>query len=107
MGSVPAAVLGVLTSAAAQVLIKRAACHASFSAEWFAWMGASATSYAVSFVLYSIVLRRFSLSVIGPVMTVAVMCTVVLAGVLMGESLEARQWAGIALGIGAIVTILG
>jgi drug/metabolite transporter (DMT)-like permease len=97
---------GVLTSAGAQLLIKRAAAHALLSPAWIAWMGASAASYAASFALYSVVLRRFSVSVIGPVMTVAVMCTVVLAGLLMGETLAPRQWAGLALGISAVVVIL-
>lgn len=106
MTSVLAVVVGVLTSAAAQLLIKRAAAHALLSPAWIAWMSASGVSYAASFVLYSVVLRRFSISVISPVMTVSVMCTVVLAGVLMGETLGVRQWAGLVLGVGAVVAVL-
>lgn len=107
MTGLPAIALGVLTSALAQIFIKRAAAHAPFSQSWLGWMGGSALSYAASFVLYSIVLRRFALSTVGPVMTVAVMCTVVLAGLLMGEALGPRQWIGLALGVGTVVAILG
>lgn len=106
MNSVLSVVIGVLTSAGAQLLIKRASAHALLSPGWIGWMAASGLSYAASFVVYSLVLRRFPISVIGPVMTIAVMCTVVLAGVMMGETLGLRQYAGILLGVGAVVIIL-
>jgi drug/metabolite transporter (DMT)-like permease len=97
---------GVGLSAAAQVLMKAAAGATPPGPRWLLWMGASGGAYVAAFALYAAVLRRFPLSVAGPVMTVAVMCTVVVAGALLGEPVAVRRWLGVLLGVGAVLVML-
>ena len=52
-------VIGILTTAVAQVLLKKAAAFEIRTSSWIVWMGLSALSYAVSFVAYSRILKYF------------------------------------------------
>ena len=98
---------GVLCSAAAQVLLKRAGNASPPELRWFLWIGASATTYLGAFVLYAAILRQFPLSRAAPAMTVAVMCVVVGAGALLGESLSVRHLVGLALGVASVLVVMG
>jgi len=99
---------GVLCSAFAQVLIKISSRAGPWSLPWFGAMGGAAVSYGVSFILYSLILRKSELSRIGPLMTSAVALLVVLAGiVLFGEAVTLRRGIGIGLAVAALFFLAG
>lgn len=97
---------GVIFAAAAQVLLKGAAGSTPYAARWCLWMAGSVAAYVVAFVLYAMMLRIFPISIVAPVMTVAVMCTVVIVGALLGEPVPVSRWVGILLGVAGIVMVL-
>jgi len=98
---------GILLSALAQVLLKRAAAFSVYSTGWIGFMLGGVIAYAVAFLLYAVILRRLPLSVVSPVMTVCVMILVVIAGLLLGEAVTLRKCIGVGLGIMSVITILG
>jgi multidrug transporter EmrE-like cation transporter len=100
-------VIGILTTAVAQVLLKKAAEFEIRTSSWVLWMGLSAASYTVSFVAYSRILKYFALNKIYPAMTVAQIIVITLCGLWLGEAVDGRQLLGLLLGILAIYLILG
>lgn len=99
-------VLGMLATALAQVLLKKAAYFEIRTVNWLMYMGFSALSYAFSFVLYSQVLKHYALNKIYPAMTVGQIILVTLYGLVIGEVLTQRHVMGLALGGVAIYLIL-
>lgn len=97
---------GITFSAAAQVLLKVSSMLDSRGYSWFALIVASVILYGFSFVLYTLILKHFPLSVISPVMTIGTVALVVTCGVIMGESLSFGKVSGIVLGLLSIVLIL-
>ena len=101
-------IAGILCSALAQVLLKLSSKASLWSLPWLGTLGGAALSYGVSFILYSLILRKGELSRIGPLMTSAVALLVVLAGVfLFGEELTLRRGMGIGLAIAALAFLAG
>lgn len=100
-------VIGVATTAIAQVLLKKASGFAVLTPTWTVWFGLSASAYVVSFVAYSQVLKYFALNRIYPAMTVAQILLITVVGLWMGEAVSGRHALGLLLGIGAIYLILG
>ena len=100
-------IIGVLTTAVAQVLLKKASGFEIRTSSWIIWMGLSAASYMVSFVAYSRILKYFALNKIYPAMTVAQIILITLLGLWMGEAVGGRQLFGLLLGVLAIYLILG
>ena len=100
-------IIGILTTAVAQLLLKKAAAFDVRSAPWILWMGLSATSYAVSFVAYSRILKYFALNKIYPAMTVAQIIVITVVGLWMGEAINGRHALGLLCGVAAIYLILG
>ena len=99
-------VIGILTTAVAQVLLKKASGFEIRTSSWIIWMGLSAASYMVSFVAYSRILKYFALNKIYPAMTVAQIILITLLGLWMGEAVGGRQLFGLLLGVLAIYLIL-
>ena len=95
--------LGIASSSAAQLLLKKAGQVGLRTLEGSFWIGVSGLNYLLAFVLYAILLKTIPISRLSPLMTVAVMLTVVAGGVLWGEVLTMRLAIGIALGLVAIV----
>jgi multidrug transporter EmrE-like cation transporter len=100
-------VIGVLTTAIAQVLLKKASGFEIRTSSWIIWMGISAASYTVSFVAYSRILKYFALNKIYPAMTIAQIIVITLCGLWMGEVVGGRQVLGLLFGVVAIYLILG
>lgn len=98
---------GILFSALAQVLIKKASDFGMATLNWFLYMGLSGMSYCISFILYAMILKRFPISKISPVMTIGVMILVVVVGLAMGESMERKQLLGLLIGLISIYFMLG
>lgn len=98
--------LGILTTAVAQVMLKKAAGFEVRTSSWIIWMGLSAASYTVSFVAYSRILKYFALNKVYPAMTVAQIMVITVIGLWMGEAIGARHALGLVFGAVAIYLIL-
>jgi multidrug transporter EmrE-like cation transporter len=99
-------VVGILLTAFAQILLKKAASFETTTAPWLTLFGLSAAAYALSFFVYSQILRHFSLNKIYPAMTVGQIIVITLAGFMLGESVGGRHALGLLLGGAAIYLIL-
>jgi|SRR5450432_1871566 multidrug transporter EmrE-like cation transporter len=98
--------VGVLMTALAQVLLKKAAGFEVRTSSWIIFFGLSAVAYAVSFLFYSQILKYFALNKIYPAMTVAQIVVITLVGYLMGEVVGGRHALGLVFGAVAIYLIL-
>lgn len=100
--------LGILVSAAAQVMLKKAASFEflkEFSFFLYFFLGGG--FYVLSFGIYAYLLKIFNISKISPIMTVGTMLLVVLSGVIIfKEVLTIKQIFGIILGVASIVLIV-
>ena len=99
-------VLGMFTTAFAQVLLKKASVFEIRTNQWLIYMAISAASYAFSFILYSRILKHFELNKIYPAMTVGQIMLVTLYGLVVGEMVSGRHAMGLLLGGVAIYLIL-
>jgi multidrug transporter EmrE-like cation transporter len=97
---------GVLMTALAQVLLKKAAGFEVRTSPWIVFFGLSAAAYVVSFIFYSQILKYFALNKIYPAMTVAQIVVITLIGYLMGEAVGGRHALGLVFGAVAIYLIL-
>jgi multidrug transporter EmrE-like cation transporter len=98
--------IGILTTALAQILLKKAADFEIRTSSWLMWIGMSAVVYVVSFVLYSRILKYYALYKIYPVMTSAQIMVITLGGILMGEAIGGRHALGLLFGVISIYLIL-
>jgi multidrug transporter EmrE-like cation transporter len=98
--------MGVLMTAVAQVLLKKAAGFEVRTSPWIVFFCLSAGAYALSFILYSQILKYFALNKIYPAMTVAQILVITLVGYVMGEAVGGRHALGLLLGVAAIYLIL-
>ena len=97
---------GIILSAAAQIFLKISSINEVKDCRWLFFVITSVFFYGLAFLVYSIILKRFPISTISPIMTVGTVALVVASGVLMGESLTMGQLTGLILGMISIVLIL-
>ena len=70
-------------------------------------MGWSLLAYFMAFILYSIAVRQFPVSIVSPINTIAVMLVVTAGGALFwGEAIGVRQIIGILLGGMSLILLL-
>mgnify|MGYP007051598082 CR=1 FL=1 len=100
-------VAGILCTALAQILLKKASVFAFSTPPWFAYMAVSAVLYAASFLAYSFVLKYYALNKVYPAMTVAQIVLITLYGLWIGAVVSGRHALGLLLGAVAIYLILG
>ena len=98
--------IAIVLTALAQVLLKKAAEFEIMTSSWIIFFGSSAVAYALSFLLYSRILKYFALNKIYPAMTVAQIIVITLCGFLLGEVIGGRHALGLVLGAIAIYLIL-
>jgi len=98
--------IAVFATSFAQVLIKKSSFYDMNTPSWFFFMGVSAVSYALSFILYSRILQYFPLNKIYPAMTVGQIILVTIYGIWIGEAIGLRHSLGFVFGIIAIYLIL-
>jgi hypothetical protein len=98
--------IGILLTAFAQVLLKKSAAFETTTIPWLTFFGLSAVAYALSFFVYSQILKYFSLNKIYPAMTVGQIVVITVAGLMMGETVGGRHALGLLLGVVAIYLIL-
>ncbi|MCI5217599.1 MAG: hypothetical protein D3914_00015 [Candidatus Electrothrix sp. LOE2] len=97
----------VLFSVVAQLLIKQAARKEWKSMGWFLTMGGSILSYILAFVLYSVTVRYFPVSVASPVNTILVMLLVIAGGTIFWQEPFGMQRAvGAVFGILSLILML-
>jgi multidrug transporter EmrE-like cation transporter len=99
-------ITGILGTAVAQVLLKKAAGFEVRTPPWIIFFALSAAAYVLSFVVYSQVLKYFALNKIYPAMTVGQIIVITVVGLLMGEAVGGRHALGLAFGAIAIYLIL-
>jgi drug/metabolite transporter (DMT)-like permease len=66
----------------------------------------SAGAYALSFLLYSQMLRHFALNKVYPATTVAQILLITIYGLTIGETMDLRHALGLACGVLAVYLIL-
>jgi hypothetical protein len=99
-------ILGMFTTALAQVLLKKAAYFEVRTTPWLIYMAISAITYGFSFILYSRILKYYELNKIYPAMTVGQIMLVTLYGLVVGEMVTGRHALGLLFGGLAIYLIL-
>ena len=99
-------IIAVFATAFAQVLLKKASYFDIKTHSWLMFMGVSAVMYAISFILYSRILKYYPLNKIYPAMTVGQIILVTIYGLWIGEVIDARHAAGLVLGMVSIYLIL-
>ena len=97
---------GILTTALAQILLKKASLVEIRTGPWLAFMGISACSYVLSFLLYSQMLRFYPINKVYPATTVAQIILITAAGLTMGEAIDIRHSLGLVLGALSVYLIL-
>ena len=98
--------IGILMTALAQVLLKKASGFEVRTSPWILFFCLSGGAYALSFILYSQILKYFALNKIYPAMTVAQILVITLVGLVMGEAVGGRHALGLVFGAVAIYLIL-
>ncbi len=98
--------IGVLTSASGQIMLKKSSGLQIWSRPWFLFILLSAFLYFLSFTLYYYILKIFPISKIYPIMTICVILLITNYGFLIGEHISIRQVVGLVLGMGSIYLIL-
>jgi len=100
-------VLGISSSAIAQMFIKKASGLSFGNVSFFIYFCLAGMFYVASFGLYTLVLKYFPITKISPVMTLGTMTMVVILGILMfHEIITVKQVIGMVVGAVAIVLII-
>jgi len=99
-------IAGMVATALAQVLLKKASSFDERTISWLTYIGMSALVYGFSFLLYARILKYFPLNKIYPAMTVGQIMLVTLAGLVIGEVITGRHALGLVFGLVAIYLIL-
>lgn len=109
MSSIHPAVLvaiGIIATALAQILLKQSSHHEVLTTPWIGFVGIAAASYALSFLLYALILKHYPLNKVYPAMTVAQIVLITLYGLTIGEAVDVRHGIGLLLGVAAVYLIL-
>lgn len=101
-------IVGIVTSAIAQTLLKKSGNYEFFKDNlFFFYFVLGGVFYVASFLLYTYLLKVFDISKISPIMTIGTMILVVLVGVFaFKEILSIRQIIGIVFGIVSVLLII-
>jgi len=98
--------IAVLATAFAQILLKKASFFEIKTPDWIILMGVAAVSYAISFILYSRILKYYPINKIYPAMTVGQLILITAYGVTIGEVVDVKHAMGLTLGAVAIYLIM-
>ncbi len=98
-------VLGVLITAAAQILLKIGSSFEILKTKWFIYLFLSLSCYSVSFVAYYLALRYFDISKISPIMMSSIICIITVYGFFSGEQINLSRIFGILMAIISIIFI--
>jgi len=97
--------LGIIVTAAAQILLKIGSSFEILKPKWFMYLLFSLCCYSVSFVSYYLALKYFDISKISPIMMSSIICFITLYGFLTGETINISRLVGIVMAIISIYFI--
>ena len=98
-------VVGIITSVAAQILLKVAGQCNVFKIKWFLYVFVSLSSYAIAFISYYMALKYFDISKVAPIMMASTVALIALYGFAIGEPFNHLKLSGIVLAIVSICLI--
>lgn len=98
-------IAGILTTAAAQIFLKKAGIFEVFKLKWTVYMLLSLSFYALSFGTYSVALRHFEISTVSPLIMSSTVALIVLYGFFTGEAFNPMKTLGILLALVSILLI--
>jgi drug/metabolite transporter (DMT)-like permease len=98
-------ILGILITAAAQILLKIGSSFEILKSQWLLYLFLSLCCYSISFVSYYFALRYFDISKISPIMMSSIICIITVYGFLSGEKINLSRLLGIVISIIAIIFI--
>jgi uncharacterized membrane protein len=98
-------IVGIVTSALAQILLKRGSAFELLALKWIFWLTLSILSYFIAFLTYFIALKSYDISKISPIMMVSIVSIISIYGYFTGEHFSAMKMVGIILAIMAIYLI--
>lgn len=98
-------VLGIIITAAAQILLKIGSSFEILKSKWLTYLILSLCCYSISFVAYFLALRYFDISKISPVMMSSIICIITVYGFLSGEHINLSRLFGIVMAIISIFFI--
>lgn len=98
-------ILGIISTAAAQILLKVASAHGVMQLKWAISLSLSLLAYAVSFSTYYMALKFFDISKVQPIMMASILSIIALYGFAVGEDFNRLRLAGVLLSILSIVLI--
>lgn len=99
-------ILGIATTALAQIILKSGSSFDVLSRKWILYLGLSLSSYGISFVSYYLALKFFEITKVAPIMMVSTLGLVALYGFWSGESFNPVKLCGILMAIMAIIFIV-
>jgi len=99
-------IIGIITTAIAQILLKRGGALETFKINWLIFIFLSLFFYAMSFISYYIALKHHDISTIQPIMMVSIVTLITLYGFTVGEGFNYSKLSGILLAILSIFLIL-
>lgn len=97
--------IGILTTSAAQILLKIGSSNNLFSLKWFAFLLFSITFYFISFICYYISLKYYDISKLSSVTMTATITIVSIYGWCIGEEINVGRMSGIILSVVSIFLI--
>lgn len=100
-------IIGVVVNVLAQLCIKKSTMYDFLSTKWLLIMTTAIIFYAISFLIYSFILREAPLNIISPLMSIAGMLLIVIASsIIFVEPLSFRQITGMVLGMISIILLV-
>ena len=99
-------IIGVITTAAAQIFLKRGGGVETYKTDWFIYILLSLFFYFCSFLTYYMALKYFNISTIQPIMMVSIVAIIALYGFTMGEKFNYVKLSGIILATLSIFLIV-
>jgi drug/metabolite transporter (DMT)-like permease len=98
-------IIGIVTTAVAQISLKRAGVTDQFKLSWFIFVFLSLFFYVASFISYYFALRNYDISTVQPIMMVSIVALITLYGFFAGESFTWSKSAGILIALLSIILI--
>jgi uncharacterized membrane protein len=98
-------ILGIITTATAQILLKASSSYQMFEVKWCFYLLSSLMFYVFSFLNYYLALKHYEISKVSPIMMASIVSIVALSGLGFGESFSILKVSGIILAIISIFLI--
>ena len=98
--------LGVLLSASAQIMLKKASGFSNWSTNWTIFLVVSGVLYLAALFVYLYLMRLYPISRIYPILTVLVIVVITIYGAAIGELISIKHLVGLVLGAASVYLLL-